>query len=292
MANQLRMAMVEAIIALLGRGWSYRRIARELGVHRETVARYARLRGAGSAKPTKVTPGSRLSGSRSRCAEHAAFIQHKLDVGLSAQRIYQDLVSEKGFGGSYSSVKRYVRCLGAATPLPFRRMECAPGEEVQVDFGTGPWVVEDGRKRRTHVLRITLSHSRKGYSEAIFRQTTEHFIRCLENAFRAFGGVPATVVVDNLKAAVKKPGLFDPDLNPKITAFARYYGTVVLPTKSYTPRHKGKIESGVKYVKKNALKGRTFTSLGGCTLSGSGRILCVINRFPEILHCAYIYKLH
>lgn len=196
MANQLRMAMVEAIIALLDRGWSYRRIARELGVHRETVARYARLRRQEPAKPAKVTPGSesddspepakvtpgaRPPESRSRCAEHAEWIQDKLDGGLSAQRIFQDLVIEKGFAGSYSSVKRYVRRLGAATPLPFRRMECRPGEEVQVDFGAGPWVVEDGRKRRTHVLRITLSHSREGYSEAIFRQTVNVGLLCPQN---------------------------------------------------------------------------------------------------------------
>ncbi len=140
-------------------------------------------------------------------------------------------------------------------------MECAPGEEAQVDFGAGPRVREDGRKRRTHVLRITLSHSRKGYSEAIFRQTTENFIRCLENAFRAFGGVPATLVVDNLKAAVKKADWFDPELNPKIAAFARHYGCAILPTKSYTPRHKGKIENGIKYVKTNALKGRDLATL-------------------------------
>jgi hypothetical protein len=140
-------------------------------------------------------------------------------------------------------------------------MECAPGEEAQVDFGTGPWVLVEGRRRRTHVLRITLSHSRKGYSEAIFRQTTENFIRCLENAFRAFGGVTTTLVLDNLKAAVTKADWFDPDLTPKITAFARHYGCAILPTKSYTPRHKGKIESGIKYVKNNALKGRHFTSL-------------------------------
>jgi transposase len=267
MANQLKMAMVEAIIALLARGWSYRRIARELGVHRETVARYDRIRR--SAKPAISTPGSEAaelahgppSGRASHCEPYATFIRSKLEAGLSAQRIFQDLRTDVDFTGSYSSVKRYVRRLGAATPLPFRRMECAPGEEAQVDFGTGPWVVENGRKRRTHVFRITLSHSRKSYSEAIFRQTTEHFIRCLENAYRAFGGVPATLVVDNLKAAVKNPDWFDPELNPKIVAFARHYGTVILPTRPYTPRHKGKIESGVKYVKNNALKGRRFTSL-------------------------------
>jgi len=280
MANQLKMAMIEAIIALLGRGWSYRRIARELGIHRETVARYDRLRRQEPAKPAISTAGSdpdpgpkpaivtagfpeenRPPGRQSHCASHTEFIQDKLDVGLSAQRIFQDLVSEKGFPGSYSSVKRYVRRLGATTPLPFRRIECAPGEEAQVDFGAGPWVVEDGHKRRTHVLRITLSHSRKSYSEAIFRQTTEHFIRCLENAYRAFGGVSTTLVVDNLKAAVKNPDWFDPELNPKIVAFARHYGIVILPTKPYTPRHKGKIESGIKYVKNNALKGRRFASL-------------------------------
>jgi len=136
-----------------------------------------------------------------------------------------------------------------------------PGEEAQVDFGSGPWVIEDGRRRRTHVLRITLSHSRKSYSEGIYRQRTEEFIGCLENSFRHFGGVPAVLVPDNLKAAVKRADWFDPDLNPRIVSFARHYGFAILPTRPRSPREKGKIESGVKYVKNNALKGRTFTSL-------------------------------
>jgi transposase len=268
MANQLKMAMLYAIIALLERGWSYRRIARELGIHRETVARYDRER---SAKPAISTPGSadllhappppRPPGRTSSCEPFADLIQAKLDIGLSAQRIFQDLRTETGFAGSYSSVKRYVHRVGERTPLPFRRMECAPGEEVQVDFGSGPWVVEGGHKRRTKVLRVVLSCSRKGYSEAILRETTEIFIRCLENAFRSFGGVPTTLVLDNLKAAVQNPDWFDPDLNPKIESFARHYQIAILPTKSYTPRHKGKIESGIGYVKSNALKGRVFAAL-------------------------------
>ncbi|MCH7994740.1 MAG: IS21 family transposase [Planctomycetes bacterium] len=144
----------------------------------------------------------------------------------------------------------------------FRRMECEPGEEAQIDFGTGaPIITPDGKRRRTHVLRVVLSHSRKAYSEVVFRQTTEDFIRAIENAFHHFRGVPRTLVVDNLKAAVIKPDHYDPDLNPKIRAFADHYGTVVLPTKSYTPRHKGKVERGVAYVQDNALKGRHFSSL-------------------------------
>jgi len=140
-------------------------------------------------------------------------------------------------------------------------MECEPGQEAQVDLGSGAWVMENGKKRRPYVLRVTLSFSRKSYSETIWKQTTENFIRSIENAFRSFGGVTKTVVIDNLKAAVTKADWFDPDLNPKVLEFARHYGTVFLPTKPYTPRHKGKVESGIKYVKNNALKGRLFSSL-------------------------------
>ena len=283
MANVLKVAVIQAIIGLLAQDWSYRRIARELGVHRETVARYDRLRQTVGSKPANPTAGSgpdnnlkpanvppgylgyevpdRSLGPPSLCHPFEVVIKAKLDQGLSAQRIYQDLVTEEGFEGSYSSVKRFVRRLGTKTPLPFRRMECEPGHEAQVDFGTGAWIVQDGKKRRAHVLRIILSHSRKGYSEAVFKQDTENFIRVIENAFHVFGGVPKTLVIDNLKAAVTKADWFDPELNPKVIAFARHYNFVFLPTKPYTPRHKGKVESGIKYVKNNALKGRAFASL-------------------------------
>jgi transposase len=289
MSNRLKMANIHAIIGLLEQKWSYRRIARELGVDRDTVARYDRLR-RNRSNPAIVAPGSEISegsntaipttgsgalledlvfleasgrppGRPSQCEPFSELIKKKLDEGLSAQRVWQDLVSDNGFTGSYSSVKRFVCRLGATTPLPFRRMECEPGEEAQVDFGSGAWVFEEGKRRRPHILRITLSHSRKSYSEPLWRQTTENFIRSLENAFRTFGGVPKTLVIDNLKAAVKNADWFDPDINPKVVEFARHYGTVILPTKPYMPRHKGKIEGGIKYVKNNALKGRMFSSL-------------------------------
>jgi transposase len=261
MAHRLKMAMIHAIEELLRLGWSHRRIARELGVHRETVSRYDRLR---RSKPAISTPGSEPAiecGRKSHCEPYRDLIEERVEQGLSAQRIFQDLKLETGFAGSYSSVKRFVRHLGKASALPFRRIEVRPGEEAQVDFGRGPWVIENGHKHRTHILRVTLSHSRKGYSEAIYRQTTDGFIRCLENAFRHFGGVPAVLVPDNLKAAVTKADWFDPDLNPKIVSFARHYGFALLPTRPASPREKGKIESGIKYVKNNAVKGRIFASL-------------------------------
>ena len=198
----------------------------------------------------------------SACEPYHEVILAKLERGLTAQRIWQDLVAEHGLAAKYHSVRRYVRKLGRASPLPFRRMECEPGQEAQVDFGQGaPVVGADGKRKRPHAFRIVLSHSRKGYSEVVWRQSTDEFIRALENAFWHFGGVPRTLVIDNLKAAVTKADWYDPDLNPKIRDFCRHYGTVILPTRPRMPRHKGKIEGGVKYVQSNALQGRTFESL-------------------------------
>src|SRR5262249_55789828 len=113
-------------------------------------------------------------GRPSDCLPWRAVILAKLDLGLSAQRIFQDLAAEHGYAGSYYSVRRFVRRLEQTVPLPFRRLECGPGEEAQVDFGLGaPVLTADGRRRRPYVLRMVLSHSRKAYSEAVYRQTTD-----------------------------------------------------------------------------------------------------------------------
>jgi transposase len=189
-------------------------------------------------------------------------IAAKVAADLSAQRIYQDLVEEHGFTWSYSTVQRYVKRFKQTRPLPFRRLECAPGEEAQVDFGTGATIITaEGNRLRPHVLRIVLSYSRKAYSEVVLRQSTENFIRCLENAFRHFGGVPQTLVIDNLRAAVSRADWYEPELNPKLQAFAAHYGIAILPTRPRTPRHKGKVERGIGYVKGNGLRGRSFASL-------------------------------
>jgi transposase len=352
MANLLTVADTQAILKLHAQGWPQRRIARELDVDRETVAKYIRASscrpkpakaplgsdgvgdqateglarplaaeafqeekgieagaapphptyhppnskpakaplGSEHSKPAKVPLGSESDsgavvqaesppslvagtvistlaipseqeGCCSACEPYRQVILEKLEQGLSGQRIYQDLRAE-GFGHEYHSVRRFVARLRGTRPLPFRRMESGAGEEAQVDFGTGAWIdLPDGKRRRTHVFRIVLSYSRKGYSEAVYRQTTEDFIRCIENAFWHFGGVPKVLVIDNLKAAVKQPDWYDPELTPKIQSFAAHYGVTILPTKPRTPRHKGKIESGVGYVQDNGLKGHRFTSL-------------------------------
>ena len=141
-------------------------------------------------------------------------------------------------------------------------MQCEPAAEAQVDFGRGaPILTADDKRRGTWVFRIVLSHSRKGYSEAVLKQGTDEFLRCIENAFAHFGGLPKTLVIDNLRAAVKQADWFDPELSPKVASFCRHYGVAILPTRPYTPRHKGKIERGIAYVKGNALRGHTFATL-------------------------------
>jgi transposase len=270
--NELNVNLQHSILTLAANGWPLRRIARELGINRETVGKYLRLAHSKPAistlgsepgpdsKPAISTAGSG-PGRPSLCEPYSPIIEAAVAVGLSAQRIYQDLVSDHSFAGSYQAVKRFVRQLRQAQPIPFVRMEVEPAVEAQIDFGQGAWVVVNGKRKRPHLFRMVLSHSRKGYSEVVWRQTTESFIRCIENGFRHYGGVARTLVIDNLRAAVTRADWFDPELNPKVEAFCRHYGTVMMPTRPAMPRHKGKIEAGIKYGQNNAIKGRKFASL-------------------------------
>ena len=271
MANILKVHEQNTIQELAAKNWSVRRIARETRIDRKTVRRYLQ---AAPKSPTISTPGSTdgpelvraalqaEAGRPGFCEAHRQRISDKLEQGFSAKRIHQDLVAEVNFGGSYQSVKRFVRHLRRQQPDRVWRIEVEPAEEVQVDFGSGAPVLDtSGHRRRPWVLRVILSHSRKAYSEAVFHQTTENLIRCLENAFRSFGGVGKVLNLDNLRAAVQKADWCDPQLNPKLLSFCRHYGCTIMPCRPRTPEHKGKVERGVGYLKDNALRGRTFTSL-------------------------------
>lgn len=188
MANRLKMAKIDAIVVLHQRKWSIRRISKELGIHRDTVARHIRdierssnqvgaligvsetaamPREQAGDREAALLPnqagapiGSDPSASEperqsSLCEPWRQIIIDKLEAGLTAQRIFQDLINDHQFPGQYHSVRRFVRRLGQGQPLPFRRLECAAGEEAQVDFGTGiPITLPGGKRRRTHVFRI------------------------------------------------------------------------------------------------------------------------------------------
>jgi len=113
-------------------------------------------------------------------------------------------------------------------------MECEPGEEAQVDFGTGAFIITpEGTRRKTHVFRIVLSHSRKGYSQATLTQTTDDFLGALENSFRHVGGVPRTLVIDNLKAAVGDV----PSATAILDRFLHHAAIITITGRSYRLRN-------------------------------------------------------
>lgn len=261
MPNQLKMDKIEAIRNLALQGWSQRRIARELNVHRSAVKR-ALAKAAQQNDPKRaISMTGNRPGRHSKCEGFRTQIESKLELGLDAKRIHEDLRAEHAFEGSYNSVQRFVKSLKLTEPQRVWRMEVEPGEEMQIDYGTMMLVDgENARLKRAQLLRVTLSYSRRSYSEAMPRQDCESFIRALENAFRHFGGVPLRLCPDNLKAAVSKADWHDPEINPKLLSFARHYGVAIMPTRPYTPQHKGKVENGIKYLKRE-LKGRRFSSI-------------------------------
>ncbi len=222
--------------------------------------------------PAKVFPGPESKAAKAFAGSHgpprssaAPFrdaILEKLEQGLTVQRVFQDLQEEYGYAQSYESVKRYVRKL----ERPRRAvgvMHTIPGEEAQVDFFKGPPTLDasTGQWRRPWVFRMTLCHSRHGYAEAVWDQKVATFLRLHENAFRDFGGVPRVIRHDNLKAAVVRACLYDPDAHPVYVAFSEHWGFAALPTRPRNPQENGKQERSGGYVKDNGLKGRRFDSL-------------------------------
>jgi transposase len=258
MGNYLEMATQQQIKALLELGWSHRKIGRELKVHRETVARY----GADSKPATPIVGENPSTGPPPTAAAHHDLIKQGLDRGLTAQRIWQDLREFHGYPHGYLTVQRYARRLRGRGEVS-DRMEHPAGEEGQVDFFKSPapvWDEESGRWRKPWVFRMTLSCSKHGYEEALWTQEREPFLRAHEHAFLFFGGVPRVVRHDNLKAAVVRACLYDPDVNEVYEAFAQHWDFIPLPSRPSHPEENGVQERSGGYVKDNALKGRRFES--------------------------------
>ena len=299
MGNVLKHEKQEQIRALGRMGWSLRRIEEETGVRRETVSRYLRVAGvlvrghrqrrlrgdskaasvvttdpeapvgtskAASEVTTDLERGS--SGSRSpaasACEPYREAIEHALSLGRNATAIWQDLVCDHGFDASYESVKRFVRRLrGEPSREAHPTIQTEPGEEAQVDYGTGPMVrdPETGKYQRTRLFVMTLGFSRKSVWLLSFKSSSKRWCELHEEAFRRLGGVTRVVVLDNLKEGVIKPDVFDPELNALYRDMLTHYGVVGLPARVRHPDRKGKVERAVGHAQDTPLKGRRFESL-------------------------------
>src|SRR6266480_950888 len=225
---------------------------------------------AKSAKPAnEVTTGfgvelEATNGKRSVCEPFREAIELGLSRGRDAIAIWQDLVAESGFGGSYQTVKRYVRKLrGKQPPQPRAVILTGPGEESQVDYGTGAMVRDPQTRkyRRTRLFVMVLGCSRKAARFLTFRSSSRIWAELHERAFRRLGGATRVVVLDNLREGVLVPDIYDPTLNPLYRDVLAHYGAVALPCRIKDPDRKGKVESAVGHAKKTPLKGKRFESL-------------------------------
>jgi transposase len=302
-SNVLSEEKKQQVIALGRLGWSLRKIQKATGVRRETAADYLRAAGIGlrppgawgrssPAKPAnEVTPdpqpakpanGAEVppdsdatavsppavttigSAGRSACEPHRETIELELSKGRNAKGIWQDLVDGCGFAGGYQTVKRFIRQLrGKSLPEACAVIETAPGEEAQVDYGSGPMVrdSDSGKYRRTRLFVLTLGCSRKAVRLLTFGSSSRIWAELHEKAFRRLGGVTRVVVLDNLREGVLKPDIYDPTLNPLYRDVLAHYGASALSCRVRDPDRKGKVESGVGHAKKTPLKGKRFESL-------------------------------
>lgn len=272
------------IITLLESGVSQHEIHRKIGVDRKTVRRYAGLagqrgfsnspmatgfsHGAGQIPPPRP-PGRGESSAaaipahaRSACEPYRTWIEEQVRLKRCAQSIFEDLVDRHGFGHRYNSVKRFVRGLRRTAAEQFDRLEFAPGEEAQVDYGEGALTKNPvtGRYRRPRLFVMTLRYSRRSFRKVVWKSSSETWARLHEEAFRYFGGAVRYVVLDNLKEGVIKPDLYEPELNRLYVEVLKHYGAVADPARVRDPNRKGTVESAIQHTQ-GALKGRRFESI-------------------------------
>jgi transposase len=281
--NVLKPHLRTTIQTLLDRGATQREIERMTGVDRKTIRRYQREANSsrvatGSAEGDGQIPPPRPPApdaapvmpprpippavSPSACEPHRPWIEAQVALGRNAVSIYQDLVETHGFAHAYNSVKRFVATLKARAPERFDVLEFLPGEEAQVDYGQGALtLVRPGHYKRPYLFVMTLKFSGKSFRKVVWKTSQEVWAQLHEEAFRAFGGCPAYVVLDNLKEGVIRPDIYAPELNPVYAALLGHYGVVADPCRVRDPNRKGTVENAIQHTQATALKGRRFETI-------------------------------
>ncbi|MGH8246882.1 MAG: IS21 family transposase, partial [Gammaproteobacteria bacterium] len=233
--------------------WRVAAIARHLELDRKTVR--------GCLSERQWQPYRRLPRQETVLSAHAEWLRERApQVHYSAQILYQELRGQRGYRGSYETVKLFVRPLRETAELSGQtqtRFETAAGQQSQVDWGQMR-VRFSGQPVELHAFVLTLGFSRRGYYSAYPNEQLGSFLEAHERAFEHFGGVTHEHLYDRPRT-VCRPG---PDRrvewNPTFLAFAHYWGFEPRLCRAYRAQTKGKVESGVKYLKRNFLRGRTF----------------------------------
>ncbi|MCA9972609.1 MAG: IS21 family transposase [Anaerolineales bacterium] len=267
---------VYALLQHMRAGDSNRSIKRDLGIDRRTVRKYrawAEEYGLlhGTLPPideiyqllADTMPTPQPPQSQSTVEPYRKAVVEMREAGVEISAVWER-IKEKGFEGSYMAVYRFVQQMEPSQPDVTVRVETAPGEEAQVDFGYAGRLLDPatGDSRKAWAFVMTLSWSRHQYVEFVFNQQVATWLRLHRNAFAFLGGVPRRVVIDNLKAGITKACWDDPEVQVTYRECAEHYGFLIAPCRPRTPQHKGKVEQGgVHYVKRNFLGGRAVTSI-------------------------------
>ena len=242
------------IVDALGRqGLNYAQAAQSLGLHRQTVAAWAK-RGQYRAivqprRRSKLDPFKR---------QIVAWLEaHR----YSATQILQRL-RECGYEAGVTIVRDFVRRVRPPAREAFLTLSFAPGEAAQVDWGEYGSIAVGSTRRRLSFFVMVLCHSRMMYVEFFVSQQMEHFLSAHQNAFAAFGGCPSRVVVDNLRSAVLKRLVGEaPVFNPRYLEFANHHGFAITACNVGKGNEKGRVERGVGYTKVNLLNGLELSDL-------------------------------
>jgi transposase len=195
---------------------------------------------------------------------HRAQVERWLDQGVSGVAIHAALCRNHGYSGSYSAVRRMVSAIQASLPPQATvRLDFAPGEAAQVDFGAGPFLIDpaSNKRRRAWCFVMTLCWSRHQYVEFVWDQTAATWLGCHRRAFEWFASVPARLIIDNPKCAITKACMHDPLVQRAYAECAEGYAFRIEACPPADPAKKGIVESGVKYVKGNFLPTRSFRDL-------------------------------
>ncbi len=246
---------VKRLYELHGEGESIRGIAARLGISRNTVRKYVR---------SEVVPRQKPRQPRSSKLEaYRGHVDRRLAEGVSNCVVLLREIRALGYRGGYTTLKDYVKPQRRLRqPKATVRFETEPGEQAQVDFGTYCYRRDDGSTHRVYAFVMLLSWSRALYVEFVTRADLATFLRCHWNAFTFFGGVPAKCLYDNAKVVVLERDESGNPVHPvEFLDFALRAGFAIQLCRPYRAQTKGKVESGIKYVRGNLWSTLRFTDL-------------------------------
>lgn len=248
--------IVDQILNLKIKGWGQRRIAEELGISRTTVKRYLRQNGWA---PYRKPKRKKLLDNLTSWLEEQ-FLQHKGNASV----LQQELIRQHKKKVSLRTIQYAVAALRKKTVIEKQatiRFETPPGKQLQIDFGSMTIKI-GGEDRKVHFFAAVLGYSRRQYVQAFLHERQAAWLQGIEGAFQWFGGVPEQILLDNARALVvsHNPQSREVVFNERFRAFTSYWNVMPKACAPYRARTKGKDENTVKYLKRNAIAGREFTS--------------------------------